>query len=117
MDLSSTSLGLVVRDNSRNFVVAKVMSISSCLGPHRAELLAAKEVLLFVWDLGIRSIHLEGTLKTLSIAWLIRMRICLIMDQWLWIFVCIHHGLLALNVVMYPGLEIVWSIVWQTKPR
>ena len=46
-------------------MAAKAMTIARWMDPLRAELLAIKEGLLFAWDLGIRSIHLECDLQSI----------------------------------------------------
>ena len=34
-----------------------------CIDPHKAELIAAREGLLFAWELGFRRVYLEGDAK------------------------------------------------------
>ena len=59
-DLNITGLGVVVRDSSGMFMAARALKIEGCLDPHRAELLAAREGIIFAWDAGFRQIILEG---------------------------------------------------------
>ena len=50
MENSSTGWGMVARHSSGNFAETKAKTISGCMDLHGAELLAAKEGLLFAWD-------------------------------------------------------------------
>ena len=57
---SSNGQGLVIRNNFGNFMAAKATTIPRSIEPHIAELFAVREGLLLAWNLGIRSIHIEG---------------------------------------------------------
>ena len=55
-----TGLGIIIRDSVGSFMAARVIIIDVCADPHRAELLVAREGLIFAWDAGFRRVILEG---------------------------------------------------------
>ena len=59
-NLNITGLGVVVRDSPGMFMAARAMINEGCFDPHRAELLAAREGIIFARDARFRQIILEG---------------------------------------------------------
>ena len=47
VEKNSVGIGIMMRDLVSMFIASKTMEILSCSSPHRAELVTAKEVLIF----------------------------------------------------------------------
>lgn len=52
-------IGVVIRDFAGRFLAGRAIKLDGCADPHRAELLAEREGLIFVWDAGLRHVILE----------------------------------------------------------
>ena len=53
-------VGIVVWNSEGMFMAGKSVQLAGCLEPHRAELIEAREALLFAWDASFRRVILEG---------------------------------------------------------
>ena len=55
----------MVKDLVGLFMAGKTMEIVGCSSPHRAELVAVREALIFTWEAGFQQIILEGDARNL----------------------------------------------------